>query len=150
MKPIFKAIVLVVFVFFGSASAWANSTEDRNYFQFVIPKYQTHRQGGQTISVYVRFAYKQGLPESQYVDYRLMRKDVLSYLEPSDEYPINVFWEILATTMGHDLMKNYPIEGVSVQLVVFDNQNPDTFEPGDHGPVFTTGNIEPLSIQSLK
>lgn len=143
-------MVFLAIISFGPASLWAasnqNTHDERNYFQFVIPKYDTQRQGGQKVTVYVRFAYNKGLASSKYIDYRVMREDVLKYMEPSEEFPAEVFWEILATQMGRELMKNYPVEGVSVQLEVLDNQNPNTYEPGDHGPVFTTGNIEPLDV----
>ncbi|MFA6302367.1 MAG: hypothetical protein WC627_04430 [Legionella sp.] len=147
MKSLFK-VLLLVWVF-ATPFAWATSDvtahEERNYFQFEIPKYETQRQGGQTVTVYVRYAYQKGLPESKYVDYRVMRQDILKFMEPTDEYPANVFWEILATTMGKDLMQHYPLDGVSVQLVVFDNPRPGTYEPGDHGPIYTIGTIEPLA-----
>lgn len=145
-----KALVLLTMVFFGTTSLWAssnqNTKDERNYFQFVIPKYETQRQGGQKVTIYVRFAYNKELPSSKYVDYRVMREEVLKYMEPSEEFPSEVFWEVLATQIGRELIKNHPIEGVSVQLEVLDNQNPNAYEPGDHGPVFTSGNIEPLDV----
>lgn len=148
MNYLLKAIILLVFISFGTGQLWAQapqqSISERNYFQFEVPNYETQRQGGQTVSIYVRFAYKKGLPSSEYVDYRLMRALVLTYMEPSTEYPAELFWEILATAMGRELMKKYPIEGVSIQLIVLDNQDPNAFEPGDHGPIYTAGNILPM------
>lgn len=150
MNYMLKTVVLIVVMVFQPIAYAADANQathlERNYFQFVIPKYETTRQGGQKVSVYVRFAYKKGLPQSEYVDYRVMRTDLLNYMEPSDKYPTNVFWEVLATVMGQDLMQHYPLEGVSVQLVVFDNPNPDAYEPGDHGPVYTIGDIAPLDV----
>lgn len=32
---------------------------EKNHFQFVISKYHTSRQSGQTVNIYVRYAYKQ-------------------------------------------------------------------------------------------
>lgn len=150
MKALVQAIFFIVLVAFGttgmSAATDYSKHEQRNYFQFEIPKYETKRQGGQTLSVYVRFAYKKGLPEADYVDYRLMREEVLKFMEPTDEYPINVYWEILATAVGKSLMKHYPLDGVSVQFLVFDNQSQGIYEPGDHGPIYTIGDIAPLDV----
>ena len=142
-------IFLVILSFCSlSISATANHTDnqERNDFYFAISKYKTQRQGGQIVNIYVKFAYKKELPTSKYVDYRLMRKDILQYMEPSSELPVQIYWEIIATKIGRELIKKYPIEGVSVQLEVLDNLNPDTYEPGDHGPIFTIGTIEPINI----
>ena len=67
-------------------------------------------------------------------------------MEPSDEFPAAVFWEILASKMAKELMQNFPLDGVSLQLSVLDNQNPDAYEPGDHGPIVTIGKIAPLDV----
>lgn len=67
-------------------------------------------------------------------------------MEPTTEFPAEVFWEILATNMGKELMKDFPLDGVSVQLEVLDNQDPNSFEPSDHGPTFTIGDIPALDI----
>lgn len=152
MKLFFKIALLTILTFNCTSVAFAKSynenIKEKNYFQFNILKYHTQRQFGQTVSVYIRYAYIKDLPENEYPDYRKLRTTVLKYMEPSSEYPNEVFWEILATRMGRDLMKNYPLGGVSVQLDVLDNQNPDPneYEPGDHGPIFTIGEIEPLDI----
>ncbi len=152
MKNLFKTILLIVVISSSSSSAslWAAaSLDDRNetnYFQFAIPKYLTTRQSGQTVNIYVRYAYKKDLPTSEYADYRELRAKILNYMEPSDAFPADVFWEILATNMGRELMKDYPLDGVSIQLTVLDNPNPNSYEPGDHGPVFTTGKIAPLDV----
>ncbi|MCE0724250.1 MULTISPECIES: hypothetical protein [Legionella] len=150
MKNLFKIILLVMVISYWPPSIWASTDNEnhieKNYFQFVIPEYHTNRQSGQTVNIYVRYAYKKKLPNNQYPDYRVLRTAVLKYMEPTVEFPAEVFWEILATAMGRDLMKNYPLDGVSIQLDVLDNQNPNSFEPGDHGPTFTVGDIEPLDV----
>ncbi|KTD79259.1 hypothetical protein [Legionella waltersii] len=150
MNHLFKAMVFIVIVTFGSMSSWAGptqpSTTEKNYFQFAIPNYETKRQGGQMVNIYVRFAYKKNLPTSEYFDYRTMREDVLKYMEPSNDYPSEVFWEILATAMGRELMGKYPLDGISIQLDVINNPDPNAFEPGDHGPIYTVGDILPLDI----
>ncbi|KTD40699.1 hypothetical protein [Legionella parisiensis] len=150
MKNLFKVILLIMIISYWPPSLWASMDNEnhieRNYFQFVIPQYHTSRQSGQTVNIYVRYAYNKNLPNNKYPDYRVLRAAVLRYMEPTVEFPAEVFWEILATAMGRDLMKNYPLDGVSIQLDVLDNQNPNSFEPGDHGPTFTIGEIEPLDI----
>ena len=67
-------------------------------------------------------------------------------MEPSDDLPTEVFWEVIAEKMGKDLMSEFPFEGLSIQLNVKDNQNPDSYEPGNHGPIYTIGNISPLDV----
>jgi hypothetical protein len=149
MPKLLQTMIFLVMITLGFTSLDAAANQDvyseKNYFYFAIPKYNTKRQGGQTVNIYVKFAYKKGLPTSQYVDYRLMRKDMLQYMEPSSKLPAEIFWEIIATKIGRTLMHRYPIEGVSVQLEILDNPNPDTYEPGDHGPIFTAGAIEPIN-----
>jgi len=134
---------------FSMTLAWSENPYEqsslKNYFYFAIPNYQTQRQGGQSVNIYVKYAYKQGLPTASYVDYRLMRKEILEYMEPSAEYPSPTFWEIIAAQMGKRMMEDYPIEGVSVQLEVLDNPNPQAYEPGNHGPIYTLGKIEPIA-----
>jgi len=150
MKNLFNTFLLVAVLSFSPTSLWATSNHEdsgeKNYFQFVIPSYHTTRQSGQTVNIYVRYAYKIDLLTSDYPDYRILRTKILTYMEPTDELPAGVFWEILATKMGKELMKDFPLDGVSIQLTVLDNQNPDSYEPGDHGPTFTIGKIAPLDI----
>ncbi len=147
MKNLFKIIVMLMF-FYGYNVAIARPEENKgkNYFQFVIPCYHTQRQSGQTVNVYVRYAYKSKLSITEYPDYRALRSSILKYMEPTEEFPALTFWEILAQRMGNDLMNDYPLTGVSIQLEVLDNQNEEAYEPGDHGPTYTVGDISPLSI----
>ncbi|MFJ1268398.1 hypothetical protein ACD661_07510 [Legionella lytica] len=146
-------IVILMFTFMS----WSNQLlagshmqmrEESNYFQFMVPKHHTVRQAGQILNIYIRYAYKQDLPITEYPDYRLLRSIALNYMEPSVELPENVFWEIIAQQIGKDLMRHFPLVGISVQLEVLDNQNPDAYEPGDHGPIYTIGNIKPLDRHS--
>lgn len=116
---------------------------EKNYFQFMINDYHTRRQSGQVVHINIRYVYKAGLSEQDYPDYRLLRLQALQYMEPSEALPENVYWEILATRIGRDLMHHFPLEGISVQLVVLDKDNQAGNEPSDHGPIFTIGEIEP-------
>lgn len=117
---------------------------EKNYFQFEVANYHTTRQRGQTLNLYVRYAYKENLDTSLYPDYRKLRDQAMKYLEPTAKYPANVYWEILATQLGNDLMRNYPLSAISVQMEVLDN--PAGNEPGTHGPVYTLGDISPLDV----
>jgi hypothetical protein len=150
MNHLIKSIAFASLLLCSSTSFSAPrppiGAHESNHFQFVIPKYKTHRQGGQVVSIYVKYAYKSGLPTSEYFDYRVMREEILTYMEPNDAFPENTFWEPIATQIGRDIMAKYPLAGVSIFLEVMDNQNPNTYEPGDHGPVFTSGNITPFDI----
>jgi hypothetical protein len=150
MKKLFKKILLVVVISSSSFSLWASSTvegsSEKNYFQFAINHYHTARQSGQVVDVYVKYAYKKNLPTSEYFDYRVLRTKILKYMEPTEAFPANIFWEILATEMGKEAMRDFPLDGVSIQLHVLDNPDPGSFEPGDHGPIVTIGDIAPLDV----
>lgn len=150
MNKLHQAIFLMLISLFASpvlfAEIYNEALEEKNYFQFVIPQHHTSRQSGQTVTIYVRYAYKKELPTTAYPDYRIIRTRILNYMEPSDELPAQVFWEIIATQMGRALMHDYPLAGVSIQLEVLDNQNPDAYEPSDHGPTYTVGDIAPLDV----
>lgn len=152
MKHLLKTVVLYTAVsitpIYANATSYNSETRVRNEFQFAIAQYHTARQSGQTVNLYVKFAYKKDLPTTDYVDYRELRKDVLTYMEPTETYPMDTFWEILATKMGDELMEKYPLDGVSVHLEVMDNTDPNRFEPGDHGPTYTVGDITPLDIHT--
>ena len=147
MKNIFKTILLIVAISNWPTSVFATSHHDNknenNSFQFVIANYHTTRQSGQIVNVYIKYAYKKNLPPSEYFDYKLMRLKILKYMEPSEEFPAEIYWEIIASSMGRELMKDFPLDGVRIQLMVLDNQNPDSYEPGDHGPIFTMGHVDP-------
>lgn len=117
----------------------------RNNFQFQINDYHTTRQAGQTIDVYIRYGMKDSVNYSQYPDYRELRKVVLGYLEPSNDLPANTFWEIIAEKMGNDLLVHYPLSGISVQILVHPNEEGNISEPGFHGPIYTAGDVIPLS-----
>ena len=73
-----------------------------------------------------------------------MRNKVMEYLEPNKKFPTNTYWEIIATDMGRELFKSYPIEAISIQMEVLDNAAGG--EPGIHGPIFTIGDIAPLNV----
>ena len=123
----------------------ATTQHEKNYFQFEVANYHTQRQSGQTLNLYVRYAYKEGLDPSDYLDYRLLRNDAMKYLEPNEKFPMNTFWEILATDMGRELLNNYhALAAISIQMEVLDNAAGG--EPGVHGPIFTSGDIVPLDV----
>ena len=136
-------IILFILMLLSSHVAAAH-LQEKNYFQFEVANYHTQRQSGQTLNLYVRYAYKARLAASKYVDYRKMRTKAMNYLEPSEQFPKNTYWEILATEIGHQLLKSYPLEAISVQIEVLDNAAGG--EPGNHGSVFTAGDILPLDV----
>ena len=117
----------------------------KNNFQFQISNYHTQRQGGQTLDLYVRYAIKDGTDYSKYPDYRQLRNMTLPYLEPSKELPVNTFWEKIVSKMAKQLKSHYSLAGISVQLLVYPNKNGNISEPGFHGPIYTIGDVIPLS-----
>jgi hypothetical protein len=146
MKNLCKIVLFFLITFYLSSVGFAACEHEhnieKNYFQFSISHYHTKRQSGQIVNIYVRYVYKSKLPK--YPDYRILRTSVLKYMEPTKEFPINTFWEIIAQRIAQDLMHDFPLLGVSVQLEVLDN--PSSNEPGDHGPTYTIGDIPALDI----
>lgn len=120
--------------------------QESHLFQFQIQQIKTERQGGQTVTAYVRYALRDKLNFADFPDYKPMRECVLSYFQPSEALPRDIYWEVIAAEIGKDLMKNYPLKGVSVQLQVFPNISGSIVEPGFHGPTYTLGQIQPLAV----
>lgn len=140
MRRYIYFLVISIFII-GSTSVFAS----KNNFQFEMSGYHTQRQSGQTLDMYVRYAMKDNVSYSQYPDYRELRRIAASYLEPTPELPANVYWEIISEKIANDLMSRYPLSGVSVQLLVYPNESKDSFEPGFHGPIYTTGDVIPFN-----
>lgn len=140
MKKIFYVVLIGLSLVFSNL-AFAS----KNNFQFQVKKYHTQRQSGQTLDLNIRYALRDDVESSRYPDYRELREKALQYLEPSDGLPTNIFWEIIAAEIGQKLMADYPLSGVSIQLIVYDNVEGtgSSYEPGDHGPIFTVGDVIP-------
>jgi hypothetical protein len=150
MKTLKQSALLITLCLFMTSliaqpTIQANKMHQTN-FQFQIQQYATHRQGGQMLNVYIRYGLKSGLDKTQYPDYRDLRKVVMTYLEPSSDLPENTFWEIIAQKIGNQLYHQFPVAGVSVQLLVFPNESGQIYEPGFHGPIYTIGNITALDV----
>lgn len=137
ITSLFIALALIL----GSSLAYAS----KNVFQFQINGYHTQRQSGQTLEIYVRYALKDSIEYSAFPDYLDLRKIVLTYLEPTKELPVNTYWEIIAAKIGDDLAAHFPLSGVSVQILVHGNETGEIYEPGFHGPIYTIGDVTPLS-----
>lgn len=144
MNIIRLVIFAVIFYNASIAHCMLNRINDKNYFKFVISKIHTDRQNGQVLNIYVKYAYKKKLSANKYFDYIKMRNDVLAYMTPSKTLPIGVYWEVIAQDVAKKLFKKYPIEGLSIQFEVIGNDAPNRYEPGNHGPIYTIGVIEPL------
>lgn len=148
MKNIYQVIFFsLIYALSSNQIASAATQHERNYFQFEIANYHTQRQSGQTLNLYVRYAYTEGLDPSKYIDYRKIRDKVMENLEPNEKFPTNTYWEIIATDMGRTLVKSYSIKAISIQIEILDN--PAGGEPGIHGPIFTIGDIAPLDVHTL-
>lgn len=137
----FIQVIIILLVMTATSMVYAA----KNSFQFQINSYHTQRQGGQTIDFYVRYTIKDDVDYSKYPDYRELRNIVLPYLEPSEQLPVNIFWEVIAAKIGDDLKSRYPMAGISVQLLVHPNESGSISEPGFHGPIYTVGDVVPLS-----
>jgi hypothetical protein len=138
-KIIYFLIFNVAFLFI--TPLWAS----KNNFQFQLNEYHTQRQSGQTLDMYIRYSLKDEVAYSQYPDYRELRSIAITYLEPTAKFPADTYWEVIAAAIGEDLMARYPLSGVSIQLLVYPNENSNTYEPGFHGPIYTTGDVIPFN-----
>lgn len=137
--------IIHLFIFSVLLTATSISFASKNNFQFQVSRYHTERQGGQTLDMYIRYAMKDGVDYSSYPDYRELRAIAMKYLEPTNTLPINTYWEVIAAKLGDDLMSKYPMSGISVQLLVYPNEKGDIYEPGFHGPIYTVGDVIPLT-----
>lgn len=140
MNKVIQVIIVSVLL-----SVTSLAFASKNNFQFQVDGYHTKRQGGQTLNVYVRYALKDNADYSSYPDYRELRTIAMRYLEPTDKLPENTFWEIIAAKLGEELMSRYPFSGVSVQFLVHPNDGGAVYEPGFHGPIYTIGDVIPLT-----
>ncbi len=140
-----KLIHLFIFCMMLSIATISFAGVGKNNFQFQISEYHTQRQGGQTLDVYIRYAMKDNVDYSQYFDYRNLRENVLKYLEPSADLPANVFWEIIVAKLAEELRAKYSLAGISVQFLVYPNEKGAVYEPGFHGPIYTVGDVIPLT-----
>lgn len=137
--------IIYLFVFSLLALTVNISFAGKNNFQFQISKYHTERQEGQTLDLYVRYAMKDDVDYSKYPDYRELRKIAIKYLEPTTDIPKNTYWEVIAAKIAEDLMSKYPISGISTQILVYPNESGAIYEPGFHGPIYTVGDVIPLT-----
>lgn len=137
--------VMYLFVFSVLLATTNVSFASKNNFQFQVSRYHTERQGGQTLDLYIRYAMKDQADYSSYPDYRELRTVAMKYLEPSNTLPVNTYWEIIAAKLGEDLMSKYPFSGISIQLLVYPNEKGAIYEPGFHGPIYTAGDVLPLT-----
>lgn len=105
-------------------------------FEFYIRGY-TSRQGGQYAHVNIIYLYK----PYQTTNYRALRntaKHILDkYLTESGE---NIYWERIARRIANVLVRRNStvIEGIQVKILISPNKRPSSFEPGYHGPTYTT------------
>jgi hypothetical protein len=126
-------------------------------FFFQIPRQPTRRQGGRFVDISIKYKYKSSIvsrflrresikKEDEAPDYMEIRKFVLSELNDFWKYTVDAYWEQIAAGILKDLKKMYSFEGISIMLLVNCGRNDDPIEVGNHGAVFTSGKIDPITV----
>ena len=116
-------------------------------FMFQVVDLHTPRQYGQTMNLYVKYRYRDGLPSSQYPDYRKVRDAALNYMKIRPEEPSLEYWEILNGHLVQHLYESFPFSGVTSQMQVHPSKNEKLDEPGFHSSIATIGDITPLDFR---
>ena len=107
-------------------------------FKFDILNLKTDRQEGQTINAFVEYRY---INYYSKFNYEYLRNYIIKVLTNSS-VDSNAYWEDLCIYIAHNaLVKFKDILGITINLVV--KNNPDGVNPeyGDHGPIYTYGQL---------
>ena len=86
-------------------------------FSFVIKELKVDHQGGNTLSIAVRYRYRANMTVKDYADFRLIAKDIETFLT---NYPNETdYWEIVNKKITLLILDKYsPIESVTSQIEV--------------------------------
>jgi hypothetical protein len=121
-------LILTLTVSFAArveSSPQASDTKQRSHiaanpaeeFSFVIKDFRVNHQGGNTLNVFVRYRYKPNMLVSDYPDFRLVAKDIETFLT---NYPNDSdYWEILNKKITLLVLNRYSsITSVTSQIEV--------------------------------
>ena len=116
----------------------------RQDFTFVASYVNSTRQYGKCLNFIVKYRY---LPSAEpvFFDYRALRDTALYYSEPTADLPMMTYWENINVAFVANLTARYSsqIQGMSSEIQVMNSITPAIQEAGNHGSIYSTGNIEP-------
>ena len=106
-------------------------------FKFDILDLKVDRQEGQTLNIFVEYQYVNYYTNT---DYTRIRQYIIDIFE--NNVDIDSYWEYICIYIAHTILQNYnEIIGIKIQVVVKDNPNGKSSEPGNHGPIYSYGII---------
>ena len=131
----------------GKSVSPTTATKLHQEFQFQALDVKTPRQYGRTLNLVIRYRYRDGLPASQYPDYRIVRREALGFLRIRASEPANEYWEVLNGHLVQHLFDSFPLQGVTSQMQVVPEPNPEVEEPGWHSSIATIGEVQPIDCR---
>lgn len=112
-------------------------------FVFVVSHFNSSRQFGKCLNAIVKYRYVAGMKPNAtgggWLDYRDVRQLVLDKLQPTDDLPADVQWELINVKISDEINERYSslITHLSVQIQVHTENNTYINEPGHHGSILT-------------
>ena len=99
------------------ASAAATTATLQEGFSFSLQNLQVSQQGGNTLDLSVRYAYRAGIRNDEYPDYRLLARTCEEFLR---DYPNKkAFWEVLNKELTATLLERFPaLNSITVEMQV--------------------------------
>ena len=120
------------------------ATTPKQEFQFQVLDVKTPRQYGRTLNLVIRYRYREDVSSSQYPDYRIIRREALEFLRIRASEPANEYWEVLNGHLAQHLFDSFPLQGISSQIQVLPDPNPELDEPGWHSSIVTIGEVQAI------
>ena len=120
-------------------------------FTFVVSHFNSSRQWGKCLNIIVTYRYFPTASSNStgggFLDYRRMRDYATTLAQPTEQFPLQVQWEVVNNELVRQIMNKYSTQIISVssQIQVLTESNIHIQEPGNHGSIVTKGAMPPLS-----
>ncbi|MEM9789145.1 MAG: hypothetical protein AAF842_01945 [Planctomycetota bacterium] len=147
VSPFSRAGLIGLLVGMTLFAGCATTPTVKQEFMFQVIDLHTPRQYGQTMDLYIKYRYRDGLPSSAYPDYRKLRTAALDFIKIRPAEPALEYWEILNGHLVEHLYASFPLSGVSSQMLVHPHEDEHVDEPGYHASIATVGEITPLDFR---
>ena len=128
----------------GQNASPTTANKSKQEFQFQVLDVKTPRQYGRTLNLVIRYRYREDVSSSQYPDYRIIRREALEFLRIRASEPANEYWEVLNGHLAQHLFDSFPLQGISSQIQVLPDPNPELDEPGWHSSIVTIGEVQAI------
>ena len=108
-----------------------SASQVREQFEFEIRDFKVSHQGGNVLTLKVRYDYRAGLRAANYPDFRELAKACEEFLRT---YPNNTdFWEILNLKLTARLLRDFPaLASITIEIRV---------AADDHDPYFRASTV---------